>query len=512
MKAICSFILAFVLVFTLAACQVTPEEPIVVQKDTERMVEKAGEEPGGTAISDLGVPLDRYTFDSTGANGKLTIHADAPVTLPDTETMPIVRASVSLFTQEQVTGMFNYLFPDEKPVNNSQTETKASIEEEIIRMKKQLSENDYGDLTTDQFQKIIEQLEAAYQTAPDDDQGSQVSDGTMRLSFDSQTQEPLFWSLSVATSSAQFSASVPADITKIGSSESGAFVSGASISYRRTDVDYSTRNMVSTDGTTIPDDANGKLQISYSEATSLCETFFASAGMPSTFCVGAAFIIDDTGADESKGENYAYRLDYTRQAEGIPLYFEPTSTSSNLDEAFSVPWEYETIQFIVDNDGIASVVWRNPITIGDAIQQNASLKPFEEISGVFQTMMNTSYEAIVETIFNNQCELDISATDVRLCLMRVREQNAAQTDGLLVPAWVFYGHNKGTNQDGKVRYFQGATSINNSADSVSADRFESSSGQVDLFTAFRGVRESEPVVLLAINAVDGSIIDSSKGY
>jgi hypothetical protein len=110
-------------------------------------------------------------------------------------------------------------------------------------------------------------------------------------------------------------------------------------------------------------------------------------------------------------------------------------------------------------------------------------------------MMNTSYEAIVETIFNNQCELDISVTDVRLCLMRVREQNAAQTDGLLVPTWVFYGHNKGTNQDGKVRYFQGATSINNSADNVSADRFESSSGQVDLFTAFRGVRESEPVVL-----------------
>jgi len=43
--------------------------------------------------------------------------------------------------------------------------------------------------------------------------------------------------------------------------------------------------------------------------------------------------------------------------------------------------------------------------------------------------------------------------------------------------------------------------------------FEFGSEQANnVFFAFPGVRESEPVVLLAINAVDGSIIDSSKGY
>ncbi len=514
MNKLIRFLLVIVIGILFTGCQATPEEPVVVKKDTERMVEKAGVQPGGTMISDLGVPQESYGLDLTGADGKLRIHADTLVSLPNVETMPIVRVSVSSFTQEQVTGMFHYLFPGEKPVINSQIETKSSIEKEMIRMKKQASENDFGSLTADKFQEIIEQLEEAYRNAPEAETEAQISDGTMSLAFDSQTREPLFWSLSAATSSAQFNVSVPADIGKIGSSESGAFVSGANISYRRTDVDYSTRNMVSTDGTTLPDDADGKLRMKYADAVSLCEAFFSAVGMPATFQVGAAFVIDDSGADEARGENFAYQLIFTRTAEHIPLYFELTSSSSNQDESYSLPWEYETIQFVIDNRGIVSVVWRNPIQVDDIVQRDSSLMAFSEIDGVFQTMMKTSYEAVVATTLENKCELDINITDIRLCLMRVREQNAAQTSGLLVPAWVFYGHNKGTNSDGEMRYFQGAASLNrSSSDETTVRKFEFGSEQANnVFFAFPGVRESEPVVLLAINAVDGSLIDTSMGY
>lgn len=514
MKKAIPFILTIVIAVLFAGCQATPEEPIVVKKDTERMIEKAGEQPSGTAIRDLGVPQGHYEFNIAGADGRLKICADADVSLPNVETMPIMRASVASFTQEQVTGMFNYLFPDEKPVINSQIETKSSIEKEIVRMQNKISENDYGSLTPDKLQEIIKQLEEAYRNAPEAETEAQISDGTMSLAFDSQTREPLFWSLSAATSSAQFSVSVPADVSKIGFSTSGAFVSGASISYKRVDTDYSTRNMVSTDGATLPDDAQGKLRMKYTEAASLCEAFFTAAGVPATFAVGEAFIIDDSGADESKAENFAYLLIFTRTAEKSPLFFELNKTSNNQDEVFSLPWEYETIQIVVDNNGIVSVVWRNPIIVGDMVQQDSSLMAFCDIDGVFQTMMKTSYEAVVTTTLENQCELDICITDVRLCLMRVREQNAAQTDGLLVPAWVFYGHNKGTNSAGEVRYFQGASSLNSrSSDETIVNNFEFGSEQANnVFFSFPGVRELEPVVLMAINAIDGSVIDIQKGY
>ncbi len=98
--------------------------------------------------------------------------------------------------------------------------------------------------------------------------------------------------------------------------------------------------------------------------------------------------------------------------------------------------------------------------------------------------------------------------------LRVREQNAAQTDGLLVPTWVFYGHNKGTNSAGEVRYFQGASSLNSrSSDETIVSNFEFGSEQANnVFYSFPGVRELEPVVLMAINAIDGSVIDIQKGY
>jgi hypothetical protein len=51
------------------------------------------------------------------------------------------------------------------------------------------------------------------------------------------------------------------------------------------------------------------------------------------------------------------------------------------------------------------------------------------------------------------------------------------------------------------------------SDGTSVSRFEFGSEQAgNAFYTFPGVRESEPVVLLAINAVDGSIIDTVLGY
>jgi len=514
MKKTISILLAAIAVSSLAACQTAPEETVVVKTDTERMVAQATEQSGGASVSSLGVPQGKYVFDATGADGKLHIRADANVHVPDAESLPIMEATVSSFTQDQVTAIFNCLFPNEKPMTNTQTETKSDIEAEIARMRKQLADGDVTDFTTEQFEAMIAQLEESCKSAPDSAPDAQVSDGTMQLIFDAQTNMPLAWTLSAATATAQFSVCTPADVAGIGSQASGAYVSGASIYYKRTDVDYSTRHTVSVDGTDSSGDADKKIGISYAEATELCENLFAAAGMANNFCVGAAYIVDDTGADELQGENYAYLLCYTRQASGVPLfYIDPLGTVQNQDDAFSLPWDYETAVFIVDASGIVSLRWRDPIDIGETIEPDCTLKTFEEITGVFEAMMKTSYEAVAQTVFDGKCEFNVSVTDVQLCLMRIRQQNAAQTDGLLVPAWVFYGQNEGTNESGEVRYFQGADVLTSKIGGMTASRFEIGSEDVnDPFVYLSRARESEPVVLLAINAVDGSIIDITKGY
>jgi hypothetical protein len=102
-------------------------------------------------------------------------------------------------------------------------------------------------------------------------------------------------------------------------------------------------------------------------------------------------------------------------------------------------------------------------------------------------MIKTKYEAKINTEYDKQARMDINVEDIQLCLLRVREQNADQTSGLLVPAWVFYGHNV-TMMDG--------------SNEISFDK--DGDGSIPWPEA--------PRILLAINAVDGSVIDMAKGY
>ena len=57
-KLITIFLTLFMLIST-AACQPTPEQAIVVKKDTERMIEQAAQPSNGAAIDDVGIPEGR---------------------------------------------------------------------------------------------------------------------------------------------------------------------------------------------------------------------------------------------------------------------------------------------------------------------------------------------------------------------------------------------------------------------------------------------------------------------
>jgi len=129
---------------------------------------------------------------------------------------------------------------------------------------------------------------------------------------------------------------------------------------------YTTRNIIRTDGTNLSDAAAESLAIPYDEAQALCDGFFEAAGFSGDdFCMADSFVLDDTGADEQPGSNYAYRFIYTRMVENIPLFLDKTGQLNNKNEAFTLPWSYEFIEFTIDGKGIVSVQWRIPVNIGN---------------------------------------------------------------------------------------------------------------------------------------------------
>jgi DUF971 family protein len=133
--------------------------------------------------------------------------------------------------------------------------------------------------------------------------------------------------------------------------------------------------------------------------------------------------------------------------------------------------------------------WYSPTQLGETINQDVNILPFKDIQAIFEEMILRVYEPQAKTDPQSgltDAKLDINIRSVELMLVRVREQNTEGRKGIYTPAWIYYGN---TRQDKKYE------------------------GQ-KLGTSYDG-GSPQPLLknpILVINAVDGSIIDLSKGY
>ena len=154
-----------------------------------------------------------------------------------------------------------------------------------------------------------------------------------------------------------------------------------------------------------------------------------------------------------------------------------------LEDYYSPSWPYEQLTIFITDDGIQSVQWTSPIEVTHILVENSNLMPFSDVMDIFKKMgpiVFTPNEMNSKLPYGDSevAEYGFTVNEIRLELRRVREQNSVK-DGLLVPVWSFYGNAWYSTKDGS----------------------ETETPISDLNTC-----------LLTINAVDGSIIDLSKGY
>ena len=111
MKQIICVILSTLLVVVIAAgCYPTPESPIVVGKDVDIMLDKAQaidpQTESGAAV-DLYERLhapQTYTAELVSKGGKLTVHVDASIELPDCE-LPIYRIKAATLQRSRYSAL-----------------------------------------------------------------------------------------------------------------------------------------------------------------------------------------------------------------------------------------------------------------------------------------------------------------------------------------------------------------------------------------------------------------------
>ena len=490
MKKTIVLILAAMTLLALAACQTTPDEEFVVQKDTERMVQQAADDSAGTKVSKLKVPDENYTYSTSAANGKLTISVDAPVSVPKSEKIPTARVSEAGFTQEEVTGFFNYFFPDGQAVTYNKDEervlTKDEIEQLILTYKQYIAEGTVMQNTLydeDELEEEIENLKKQYESAPETAPTSdaQISDGTMTQTTvslgDVEGEDVL--ELKAGTEDERLHVSVPVD--ENGSCENY-------LMFAQMDMpSFFDMNAVKINETDWSTAAEGKLTISYEDAKALCDDFFEAndimdAALSDAFIIDDEYIIDQESGQVHDPENYAYQFNYVRTVSDSKV----ANMSYVVDSAKnnSLPWDYEDITIWVSDRGIEYISWQSHTTTGEIINEDTGVIDFEEACEIFETMIVTTY-GTSEVWPEHLTDVRIDIDDIELSLVRIREQNVSGRSGIYTPAWVFYGN-----------------------------VIQELSDYDTVWYGWNTVGDYPPTKypVLVINAIDGNIIDMDKGY
>lgn len=473
----------------LFGCQATPENPILVEKDSERLIEQAGKKDNGVSLSDMLALENNYQFNYMSQNGKLQIHADAFVVLPGAEAMPIFRIVATGFSQEFAKKAFCFLFPDpnNRPnnVTSGKVATKADLEKRLIELKKQLADGTYNsdEYSEADWQRLIEVTEEMLKDAPETGENipETVADGTMKLVDNGKYSYYELACMDSATLDRQFSV-VSYDVLPssldyddaLGTTSKMRFIKDAEWQYDGQD------ELTITQGS-LSDHTTEKLSVGLEDAKMLCERFFSAVEMEDFYEISEITLIKKTD------DQYAVKLYYRQVVDGVPT-FACTRDYYGTQDLYARPWGYEFVSFIVSENGIDAIKWIEPVQVVETVTPDAQLLTLEQVTPIFEKMLITRLEPRLE-IYTDPIELDCDVSSVALELVRIKEHNVIGKEGLLVPAWVFYGH--------------------------LTQRTMYTSGTVYTYDMIGNVGSSvlgPPAVIMAINAIDGSVIDLEMGY
>ena len=533
---------------SLAACQENPEGSIVAHKDMDQLISqaaKSGESQVGAVEVIAGAKeYESYQTTIESENLKVKVNVDAQVEVPEVDRLSIYRVAQKQFDQAFLDKVRAELCPDATLYDGAvrDVRTKSQIEQELQGMRQMMAEEEanlrqtYSEMEEmtqedieanvqvykDEWQREIDSLQEAYETAPDElDYAAYPSDGQIHTVEELHAQHPdseyYEWQYGLSDQ--------PGDSIFYGVSDGkdGAYQS----LYVQNNADYGNRLMFrnTTDGhpmtSVLVEETPFQPHYSAREAAGFdisFEEFYEKKGVPTpvidggylmepdwTFApVGSTTIsftqeeaqakaeallekldLSDFKFDEGgqfselvseKNENgdmlydVYYILRYRREMDGVML----TQSSGmkfaegweDSDTYRKQMWAGESIEFRINDRGIVGFNYNAPLEITDTVVEGAALKTFDEVKGIFEQMLPVT---LGSTDYDNVAKVD----KVRLSYSRISEKDSFDT-GLVVPVWSFEGTD------------------------------EAYSGEFLDWT--------NTGTLLAINAIDGSVIDSNLGY
>ena len=451
---------------TLAACQPTPFDEIVVNKQETDLYSESEQ-------TDAGAYDAPATWSETIESGEVTYSIDATVVVPDVTKYPIIEVEPTYFDYAVLDSIVQCIVPNGTMcIEDVQLMTKASYQDEInMRLNGiETVDSNHSDFSEEQkvayierLQQEIEFLMDQYKAAPDKPPSAPISSlAEMR-------------------------------------NQSGEYIRSVNV--------YS-------------EDGSANYQLFLSDPTSDPREAFFRTGFRGAYDVAqAAFvpkvnrIFPYTDLDDARVEEVAtaliqriglsdeFSFNGIRQMLGDPTGEAAmfTKTYSGIPETYAVPinsvtqieyevsWAPEWVEVYLDEGyNVRFINWLHPSAVGNTINENVALLPFEQVQGIVRDTLR--YYVPDFPLWEGVQHRTLVIERIVLGMMRVKVVDSAD-EYVLIPVWDCFGY--------------------------IIDHYASQSTSEYVLDQNNNVKVDEPGGVgsfFTINAIDGSIIDRRLGY
>ena len=515
-------LLAVLLILSVSSCQATPTQAIVKEKNLDKMIEEATKtkspeqtaaggngEAGSTATATVTATAGAeevnelmekmgaektYTKELEDAKGKVKIHVNAEVFVPDAGSITIQRVEQANITQQQADTLVQRLMKGDLFSGNDYKPSKSEIQDKILQIQAAISKVNEGTATASpkdkngmMLQFNLTQLQEDLKTAPDQSVRNPVGSKFTPIDPDDGGGEELFVLSQPAPDvyqSLHLYNYADGVCFMNYSSEKNAFAGNNSYFTTKESIESAINQGLSGWMTEEELSAIPELSISKEDAKKKADDIVAALGLGDLACVTADKLYGgsyDRTADQSAFINprkCVWFFRYARSVNGLPATYTVWDCMKSEEGSESSPWAYEDMSIAVDDSGVVYMEWRSPYKVTGTVTENSNVLSYQEAISVFETMVPVvnAWDGISEGN-PNLTGVEITIDRVQFGLTRVTEQNK-RNSGLLVPCWDFFGTmTQIIERDGQIKRY-----------------------------------DDGPIPLLTINAIDGSVINRSVGY
>ena len=437
-KKVMGICLALALAVTaLAGCQKTPDNPIVIGKDHEQMMNQAqsGQQTDDLIAEQVGA-VERYTLDSPLKNavGNLEVYVDAAVVVPDSSKMTTAKVTRHSFTLEECTKYIQVLFNGQKTYSGQLLIDKPALLKTLAKLQTQLQDAiaNGDEKLQDLIEAKIPSVEAELASLGDGD-GLVETSVAFTINADNYNEEKIhlvsdgsdgvYRRIWIKNHDAFRTYELRYNMSKEGYPEISEIYSME----QESELHF---------GTEMIGDPNDLPELVKSEADAVADAnqMLSDLGIHDFSAKNVDIIFGEINGKVQK----AYRISFTRTISGVSFNYNYTDLDSGMavddGKGGKAPvWGTEKVTFIVTDEGVVQFEMSNPLAVNEIVTEYTNIKDFESIMDIFKRMILIVHANVPEGQVRT-----IEIERIELGLMRILEPNTMDT-GVIIPVWDFYG-------------------------------------------------------------------------